>query len=238
MAQDFDKFISDAAPQVPDAGPSRRMSRLVLHERMRQATNRRHTRQIQGSMLAASLVLLIVLGGQVTELGGDAFELEMSTLNIVGDINVPIAKSRIRDDAVTPLPGMDSDDVYELQQQVYLREGTIEYIDGYSFDGNPPWLTIIYKMDVNGETVITSYEPTDLNVESQVLSRDKIQFLVDHADEFVGLVESGQLEASPFGDVTSGGLTFRVRQYSHEFPGWGVVTYYRGEPIDRPTTIR
>lgn len=72
----FDQLIRAAAPEVPDCGPSRRMSLLLLHQQMERDRRRPRRWMRWGSSVAAGLALVITMVGASGELGSDGFDLE------------------------------------------------------------------------------------------------------------------------------------------------------------------
>ena len=233
MTQKFDKLITEAAPAVPDAGRSRRVARALLHERMRGHQRRRLVRNRWGLSLAAGLAFWLVTGGQITQLGSDAFETESAQLSVGDNDTLRIMVSPVRGNVGNALPDMTTDEVRELQEVNILREGKIAGITAISFGDQPAWWRIDYVNVIGGKKVTNSRAPATLSVESQAPTRDKFSFVLHERLEFESQIDSGALPAEAFGLVVADGVTFDVRMWSREYAEWGKVTIYRGSPVSR-----
>lgn len=233
MTQDFDKLIASAAPEVPDCGESRRTARALMNERVRLETQRQRTRHLRRISVAAGLVFVVMMGGQLSELGSDGFDFKMGTLELSNGETVPQIVNTFRGAGAGITSKMTEDELYEFQQQILLREGTIESITGLSFNDAPPQWFINYLIINNGKVKVIEREPLGLSVENMPISRDKVRFLIDELDSFMELVASGQIAGKPYDKIAADGVTFEVRQWSKQYPQWGLFTYYRGEPVVR-----
>ncbi len=232
MTQEFDKLISNSAPVVPDSGASRRMTRTLLHEKMRGQEQRQKKRNLRGMSLAASLVFLFVIGGQVAPLGSDGFDFELAPLVTENGETISLVKNENRGTVVGTISEFSEADGLELQQQIILREGTITEIEGYSFDGRTPHWEVTYLNNINGNLSEGTRPPTNADFANAPHERDKIPFLINELHPFRDLVKAGQITAEPYGLITSDGVTFQVQQWSKQYADWGLFTYYRGLPVD------
>ncbi len=236
MTQEFDKLISNSAPVVPDSGASRRMARTLLHEKMRGQEQRRRRRDRRGMSLAACLVLLVVIGGQVVPLGSDGFDFELAPLVTGSGETISLVKNEIRGSVINAPPSYSEADIYELQQQNMLREGTVKEIEGFSFNGKTPYWQVTYLSDINGKLSEGTRAPTNTDFPNGILERNSIPFMINERPSFMVLVEAGQIAAKPYGLITSDGVTFEVQQWSKQYAEWGLFTYYRGRPVDHSPT--
>ena len=238
MTRELDKLITDAVPPVPDSGPSRRVTRALLRDRMRKESRRAHRRRLAGVSLAAGLAFLLVLGGQVSDLGSDAFELEIHEVEIGTEEPLLLAKSKIRGTVTNALPGMTSEDIQEMQQQLLLREGRVKSITAFSINGGTPYWKVKVSTEVNGVPTTLARDPIDLIGAKNQFSRELLDFLVEHGQEFDTLVKSGRLEPEPYGDVSANGMLFRVQKWTKEYAGWGTATYFEGTPVNESDVSR
>ncbi len=232
MTRDFDRLITKAAPVVPDSGPSRRVARALLHERMRRHAHQRNRRGRWGVSLAAGLAFLWVIGGQIGQLGSDSFELELKSFTDSGGRSVPVAVSKTRGIVVNTLPDMTAEDIQEFQQQILLDEGIIVDLHGFSFDGSTPYWQVTRLVVTNGTSHTVTGDPVDLSVENGRLPRSAIPFFSNLAAGFMAEVNGGRIPATDFATVSACGINFKVKQWQRHYPEVGLVTYYRGHPVD------
>ena len=230
MTQDFDKLISDAAPVVPDNGASRRMTRALLHEKMRHQERRSRKQDLRGMSLAASLVFLIVIGGQVTQLGSDGFEVELVPWDIGNGEIIPRMVSPIRGNVGVSVPGLSDEGNRQLQEMYMLRSGSLEELSGRAFDQDTPVWNTVFVETIDGIEVRTAHDPINLSVTNGKPRRDKIQFMLNEYEGFLELVASWKIPAIPYGQISAEGMVFEVTSWTKTYPEWGTFTYYQGLP--------
>ena len=232
MTRDFDKLISDAAPPVPDCGPARRTTRMLLHDRMRQQASRKQTRDVRGMAWAAGLVFLVMLGGQVTELGSDGFDVSTQIIELenVGKV--------IRDEAPFGGPsgsfveGTSREFIDEYYQSIAAGEGTPVKLEGWKISGKTLWL-MTYMRKIQGKLGPGGGSPRNLIGYESDASPEILTFMANGIEDFRDLVDQGQIARENFGIVRSNGLAFEVYSWTRSWPGFGEVSYYSGLPVEQ-----
>lgn len=230
MTQDFDKLISDAAPQVPDCGPSRRLTRVMLKMRMRQEARRRQARDRRGMSLAAGLVFMFVIGGQITELGGDGFDTISRLTEIDNGGTFIETTAPFRNTRLTVPEGTSSDKIYELQQAIAADDRKPIMLEGIKVHGKTLW-TMEYSTVIQGEICQIVSSPKDLIGFKTEVTPKTFEFVYNQITSFKDLVRQGKVPRKKFQAIRSNGLIFEVYSWTRSFPGFGDVTYYAGKPV-------
>lgn len=227
MTDNLDKWIKDAKSEVPDPGEYRRLNRAMIKERML-ARNpdrpRRHTLLLVG----ASVVFLILLSGQISQLGSDDFDRTSKVVDtpLIGPTTV--YTDEFRKTSVNLPKNYTEADRDEFYRSSAAGEGEITMVTGLSYGGKTSWLKHIRKM-VN-EKVSNHGEPVR-NPES-VQPDDLIDFLVSHMADL-----KARTKAEPPHETMQmefDGVMIDLKSWTYDYPGYGPVTSYNGFPVTTP----
>jgi hypothetical protein len=186
--------------------------------------------------LAASATFLLVLAGHVGQLGSDGFEFALVPLEIGSGVTVNVAKSPIRGKYLAAAPDMSREAVRELGEAAMLREGRVKKIWAAELEGAAPFWQIDVVYTVDGKPVDLTRNPLSLDVRHGPPTRTMLKFIQTEFEDFMALVDSGQIQGEPYGHVTADDLVFEVQRWSKVYPEWGRFNYYCGLPAGAPNS--
>jgi hypothetical protein len=220
----FEKWIMEAAPEVPINEMKKEIHLWVLRERLREKEilrNRRHKRQRRASMVAVLLVFFLY-SGNVSELGSDGFEITM--FEIDGGLK---SISGHRETYVPVYEEDTAEEILDLHQQIEARIGWPVSVDAYGFEGAIQW-TISYEYQVGEEKRL--YTETVLGRPS-VLTREMQAFMLAEGDKMMEQAEEGILVPVETREEEVEETLFLLKFYEYESENYGIVKYIKGEPI-------
>lgn len=231
MTQDFDKLISNSAPVVPDSGASRRMAQTLLHEKMRGQERRRQRRNRRGMSLAATVVFLLVIGGQATQLGSDGFDVVTRDLELDGLGGITISETGFRKDLTAFRPGTTQEVIDEVNQ-VYAAEEQVPFkLSGYQIEGKTFWMMEYHSL-IKGGVDIQTGVPKNIIGHTMQPSKKVMTFLAEYSDEFTEDMEKNLIPRREYGLIQSNGRIYHVYMWTKEYAEYGPVTYYEGLAVD------
>jgi hypothetical protein len=226
MADNLDKWIKDSKVVTPDSGEFRRLNRVLIKDRIlavEPARRRRH----RVFMVSVTVVLILLVSGQVTRLGSDSFEMETTTefRPWRGD-SVTIYENVFRGGSVNLPADFSQADIDEYQRSVAAEEGTIVRATGYSYGGKTSWIKHV-KREINGRENIEGREP------HSPLSQDPdkyMEFLLGHYKDLVGRSRTNPPDGSM--RLAVDGVLIEFNFWTFAYPQFGKVTYYDGYPVE------
>ena len=101
-------------------------------------------------VILSTLILLLLVSGQVSQLGSDNFETKVTTefIPIVND-SITIYENVFRGGSVNLPRDFSEADIDEYQRSVAAGEGTVVKATGLSYGGKTSWLKFVTR-DING----------------------------------------------------------------------------------------
>ena len=225
MADNLDKWIKDSKADTPDSGEFRRLNRILLKDRMATVVPARR-RRFRLFLVLVTLVFLLLLSGQVTQLGSDNFESKVTTVfrPYLND-SVTIHENVFRGGSVTLPRDFSEADIDEYQRSVAAGEGTVVKATGLSYGGKTSWLIIVTR-DINGREN-TEGRSTE-NPHSQE-PENFLQFLQDHNRDLISRTKTDPPHTTE--RLTLDGILFEFDIWTYEYPEYGQVTRYIGFPV-------
>lgn len=227
MTREFDRLITDAAPESRDCDADRRTTRTLLHDRMRKIEQRRRRWNWSGALVAGSLALFLLIVGPITELGSDSFDILFES-EVHGDgatdgtayreLKIGFGRGKVSTSTV-----LSDEDARELEIQAVIDEGIVTGITGLEIDGVVDWqLGVDHILDGK---VATRYLGLREDIRKLPVFRG---FMKKHLLE----VFSAILSETPNGTFTRelAGHRFQVDYWKLEYPEYGTVTWYEGTP--------
>ena len=223
MSNDFEKLIRDAAPEVPDPGESRRTNRAVLLARIEESrAHRRRTGPLK--MAAASLALLVLFSGQVSELGSNAFEFRSELWERPDGKIIPEQRAVFGTEVIT----VSSPEIARgLLENILSGQYEIFRIFGTEIEGKISWL-VRTTSEVNGETQYSSL-PDGLP-STQITDLHNKFMGSPHFAQMMDVVHSSEPQSEVFQVLD--GIPLNMKTWEFEYPGYGSVFYHRGTPVE------
>ncbi|MEN8006350.1 MAG: hypothetical protein ABFS42_05010 [Candidatus Krumholzibacteriota bacterium] len=224
MKDHLDKYIHDSKVILPDTGEYRRLNRALLKERMNKVAPDR-ARHHKLLVIALSLVLVMGLSGQVSQLGSDDFDAVPEDLLMITGKTVSTMKNEFRNTRFSVPQDYSQEDLEELNRSIAADDGKLLGVTGISYGGKTKWLKDV-QMVVNGKILETGMNLTDRPHERPDNFDD---FLLAHNKEIHLLTRSEPFQRETV--MTFDGVACRVRIWEFHFPGFGQVTRYVGTPV-------
>ena len=226
MTDNLDKWIKDSKVVTPDSGEFRRLNRVLIKDRIQTVEPARRRRH-RFLMVSLTLVLLMLVSGQVSQLGSDSFEMETTTgFLLLRDDTVTVYENVFRGGSVNLPDDFAPTDIDEYQRSTAAGEGTIVGATGYSYGGKTSWIALV-KRDINGRENIEGRTP------ESPLSQDPddyMDFLRGPYKELIARTKSDP----PHGTMQMAveGVMMEFSFWTYDYPRYGKVTYYRGYPVE------
>lgn len=140
----FDRLLRDAAPEVPDSGPSRRMTLLLLHGR-RDRGRHRLLRWVRSGMAATGVLALFWLTiGSPVDLGSDAFDIHPEIDPDSGSLFFQKTVGRLSTTVNS------EEQAKQIVEFVESRQFTLQRLLGTEVGGQTIW-TPIARGEIDGE---------------------------------------------------------------------------------------
>ena len=223
MTNEFEKLIRNAAPEVPDPQESRRMNRAVLFAWIDQGQIRRY-RIGPLKLAAASLALLMLFSGQVSELGSNAFEFQSETWER------PDGKAVLEQVAVfgTDVITTSSPEIARgLMENHFSGQYRIVRIFGTEIQGEIGWI-VITNSEVNGETQTTGGAAEMPSARITDLHRKLM------ASPYYGQMIDITKTTPPHSIAARviDGIPLTIQTWEFDFPGFGTVRHHVAKPLD------
>jgi hypothetical protein len=225
MTEQFDRFMRDAAGDVPDPGEFRRLNRALLKDRMLVTEPRRQRAFRRNQLFGAVLCGLIVMTF-VPPLGSDSFDLEQEVVSSDHKGDITYHTNTFRGTSFNVNDGYDRQDIDELNQQLATGEGRIVRVTGLGWGGRTIWLKHIER-DINGRRVTHG---TDIKNPPSEDPAGWLDFLVAHKDDVQRIKDTRLPDREEYRVMD--GVRIRLQVWSEEFPGVGDVQIYEGVPAD------
>lgn len=222
MAAEFNNWLKEAAPPLPDAGPIRRTNRALMKERIRHDQPRRRHHYRMG-VATAGLALAILFVGQVDNVGSDGWDFESAVqTDILG--RTKTVHSR------TFGPGIITDATEQQARDILMAEMTREYkilkVIGVELEGRCDWLKRVEIMS-EGKPVMTGITAQDPASQEIPEMREMIKSGLYR--EIITAKKSTLHQAT--GRVTLEGVTYDVKTWIFPDTPFGTVKYHEGVPI-------
>lgn len=181
MADNLDQWIKDSKAETPDSGEFRRLNRILIKDRMATVVPARR-RRFRLIVILSTLILLLLVSGQVSQLGSDNFDTKVTTefIPIVND-SITIYENVFRGGSVNLPRDFSEADIDEYQRSVAAGEGTVVKATGLSYGGKTSWLKFVTR-DINGR-INTEGRSTE-NPPSEE-PENLLQFFQDHYRDLV-----------------------------------------------------
>lgn len=224
MGDQFEKWIQNSAPVVAVDETKKEIHLAVLKQRLRQRDQRHHKRmkQIRRSGVAAMALVFILVGGNVSELGSDGFELEISPSNLVPDAKnarIGFRKTKLG------FPGsMPEEEVLDLTQQMEAEIGIPAEVISINVHGNVIW-DILYEYEVKGEKKLVGGKAVD---RPSKLTRAHFEFVKSELDLLTEMIGSGNLVPVSSRIESVDGYPFLIKEYHFQSEKYGLVVYGKG----------
>lgn len=226
MNDPLGKWISDVAPPLVVDEVKKEAHLAVLKERLRQRqiqNERRHDRLLRSSVTAAVLVFLMI-GGRVADLGSDGFDytLEKPQSQRLGYANVGL-----RHDAFNIREDDRPEEITDFAQQVAADLGQPVSIFMYVIEGNE-YCTVRKQYQMGDEVRIAGGEAKDRKMKNLSLLMD---FLETEGTEIHDQIRSGALLPLETRVEEVEGHSYQAQVYHFHSTNHGEVLYLRGEII-------
>jgi|GEM_PF-6573713 len=226
MSDRMDKWLRAVAPEVPDSAPHKARLRQRLREKL-DARHRRRRRWRQIGVLAASLALVAVFSGQITDLGSDSFEVVDTIKTSDGGTMVAVGHQRtwikLKEDGS---PGY----VRENVAQIVANEGVVELLMivriGEGVHSNIARATVI-----DGEKISLTNRCKDIpnNTTDEIA-----EFMMHRYDDFLARISTVPGPPGRGFRMRAEGHLFECREWIVTYPDLGRVTVIHGTVIDKP----
>jgi len=225
MADNLDKWIKDSKEVTPDSGEFRRLNRVLIKDRMATVVPARR-RRFRFLVVLVSLAFLLLLSGQIFQLGRDGFETKISTgFHPAVNDSVTVYEYVFRGGSVNLPQDFTETDIDVYTRSVSAGEGTVVKATGLSYGGKTSWLKFVNR-DINGR------ENTEGRPSIDPPSQDPDNFLKFLQDNFRDLVARTKTEPPHATKrLTLDGILFEFDIWTYEYPGYGEVTRYIGFPV-------
>jgi hypothetical protein len=225
MRANLDKWIKDAKDDVPDSGEYRRLNRILLKERMITSgpDRRRHHWVL---LVVIILVFLMLLSGQLNQLGSDGFETNTRNEKSLHGDTTTIHENVFRGGSVNLPRDFSEADIDEYHRSVAAGEGSIVMVTGLSYGGKTTWLKFVKRI-VNGKENIEGGETESMISEDL---DDFLQFYQKYNSDLKAKTATEPPHEIKRMVVDGVMLDFRI--WTYEYPGFGKVTRHIGLPVD------
>lgn len=217
----FDRLIRDAAPEVPDAGPSRRTTLMLLHQRPSPRRSRRYDWSRPVAVTAAAVTLCLLTFGSPGDLGSDAFEYDLISENTTNGLSV--FKSRI---GAWEWGTGSAQQARELAEAQASRQYELAKLTGLEIDGDTDWTGFTWldtpgkPTYTNGEFDLPSSRPTPRHFE--LLESGIARTIVSEA-------RSRPADSVAIANVD--GFEVLLSTWTFQIPKYGRVRYHVGIPL-------
>jgi len=224
MTDQFDEWLRGTMPDVSENETRKEIHLAILKERLRARGIARRNRYLKRGLLAVPVLLLVVLVGNVSELGSDGFGLvQLESTETLGRV----FKNEFRGGGFNILDDKTDEEIYEYSQQLAAGEGVNISATGWKANGMVLW-SIIREFTVMGKvsTVSMSAEEPPSN-----WPREMSPFFTEHWAQYEQQVLSGEIQ--PAGEIVQvlDGKQFLLEYWLIPTEDYGEVIYYSGLPV-------
>jgi hypothetical protein len=224
MKNQFEDWIQESAPAVEVDDTKKEIHLAILKQRLRERESRHKTRQkgMRRTSVAFVVLVFVLIGGNVSELGSDGFDLVISENELGTDLShVEIG---FRKSGLGVPDEMPHDEVQELAMQIEAQNGTPAEVEVIKLQGNEFW-TILFEYEVGDGTRLSGHtvkdrpsKPTRAHVN---FSKAEIQLMWDE-------INSGNLSPVSSRIETVDGYRFLMKVYHYQSDQFGLVEYQKG----------
>lgn len=222
MSDRFDSMIRRAAPPVPHLDQIRLDHRALMRERTRRDQPRRRRNHRLG-LATAGLALAILLSGQVTDVGSDAWDLQV----------VPAPEGNQGEYQVFQRPfegtSINSPDAQTARNKLLAMAAGDERVLkalGLEIQGHTNWLLKV-ETGEGESTSITGRSPKD--PQSTLTPQIEAFSLSPDYRALVKLVKSTSPQESS--EAVIEGIPLKVQTWVFQHPDYGTIKYHQGIPI-------
>ncbi len=231
MNNKFEKWIEESAPVVVMNSSKKDFHLAVLKQRLRdrEVLYRKRQLQKQHTGIATVVLVLVLIGGSVSELGSDGFDF------VVPDYQVTPSHERVdigfRGARMSILGGETHEEVREFAMLSEGRIGIPVGVTAYEFQGSENW-SMGFEYQAGDHKRVTHQAVLD---RPSVVTMDFFQFLKTEDDLLTGQIEEGTLRPVSIQVEEIDGFHFLIKKYSYRSERYGTVIYKRGALVNRPS---
>lgn len=227
MSNEFEKWIESSAPAVEADKGMKEVHLAILKQRLRDRDKQykvRQKRTRRGSIVAVVLMFVLV-GGNISELGSDGFELETSeSLLVDGMNNVTVGHREFGFGAPKSLTKAETED---FARQAEWRHGQPVGVECLEIQGAAAWF-INFHYDLDGSTSLGSHSVRD---RPSTAGMDHLNFSQHEYDGMEEKIKNGTLAPVSSRIETVDGFRFFIKVYNFESSEFGSVVFQKGEFI-------
>ncbi|MBE0567776.1 MAG: hypothetical protein IH621_17615 [Krumholzibacteria bacterium] len=225
----LDRLLRDSAYE----GRPRDEFKRGLHRELAHNFQIHRRQNVRTAVVAAAAVVVAFAAFQFTDVGSDNFAL-VDTGGVV-DRGVKVYEPTFRGGRVgggelvgDSVVSLDREFLERIEEATAAGEGTLVGVNGWTVAGSTMLIAEI-RVVVDGEPVITSHE---LQKMDSAAAPAMIRFIKTAREDFMVAVEQGLVPVSGTEFMTVLGRRVLVTRYTREVEGIGLVTHWRGAPLD------
>lgn len=198
----------------------------VLKQRLRERETRHLNRQkkIRRTGVVVAAFILVLVGGNVAELGSDGFDISIQGPASIPDNNLAVIG--FRRDGMNVLEEDSPEIIEAFARLIGARNGIPLNASSYSVNEKEFW-SIQFEYQVGNIKRNYSRGPDD---RPSTTTREHLDFLVSESDLMLEQIEKGILQSVSSHTEIVDGVRFMFKTYHYQSKKYGLVVYKHGEP--------
>ena len=229
MADQFDNWLKNSAPEVPDSKLDKKILRAILNERIRSMKAQRTRMRRRIGVYSAVMVLVLLISGEVVEVGSDGFEADL-----VKTVEVPSA-SGLGDDYNLFEPkftggrvGARSGTADDVRNTMEIALGGVSAprsVTRWAFAGGWRWILNYYDPERN---IWVGATPAGVqNKSNEVFAK----FMIFESEKYSLLLEQGKATQVGSFVKTIEGIEYEFKMWEITTEDSSIVEIWEGEPV-------
>ncbi len=223
----FEKWIQESAPSVEVNKLKKEVHLSVLKQRLREreAQHIRRVNKTRRTSVALAALLVVLVGGNFSELGSDGFNIIDVIPSSVPGYDLSI--TGFRGDGIMVLKEDSPELIEEFSRMIDAGLGIPLDVESYSVRGKEFWSL---NREYQARGITRNYSKTVLDRENEII-RDHLTFLQAENELMMEQIDSGTLLPISIKAEMIEGIPFMIETYEYLSEEFGKVVYKRGEPI-------